>query len=153
MAQKPMEKVREFLGFEIEETESDVLETEQKTVAYNSELDNKVYNGKNNTVLNIYNSEKINIEVCKPNNFDEATEVVKSLLSGKSVVLNLEENSPEQSRRIFDFLTGALCALDGKAEKITRNIFLLAPKNVRIKSQETVEAKADDDVELMEFQE
>ena len=40
------------------------------------------------------------------------------------------------ARRIVDFLSGAVFALDGDMEKITNGIFLLVPHNVAIMDDE-----------------
>ncbi len=52
--------------------------------------------------------------------------------SNKTVVLNLKNTDYENGRKIFDFLSGALFALDGSINKIADNVFILAPKAVAV---------------------
>ncbi len=156
MAKSFLDGVKNFLGFETEEEEQTIVSDDMELDSgYLTEKNTVLHTG-DNKVLNIRNSERINIEVYAPRDFDQAMEVVKCLRHGKPVVLNLEGNDPEMARKIFDFLNGALCALDGSNEKITRYIFLMAPKNVKIKSlQEQVHKVTTKDVDsnVIEFHE
>jgi cell division inhibitor SepF len=83
------------------------------------------------------------IEVFQPKTFNEAVEIVDCLRAKKPVVINLEAIEAELARKIFDFLSGALCAIDGKAEKISRGIFLMAPNNVEVKGKITTETASE----------
>jgi cell division inhibitor SepF len=46
--------------------------------------------------------------------------------------MNLESVDREVARRIVDFLSGAVYALDGNIQKVSNGIFLIAPYNVGI---------------------
>ncbi len=68
----------------------------------------------------------------QPTEFEDAKTVVDSLNEKKPVVLNLEMMEGNEAKKIFDFCNGAIYAMGGKIEKISRGIFLLAPKNVDV---------------------
>lgn len=74
------------------------------------------------------------MEVCviKPNSVDDAREITETLLSGRTVILNLEGMDLEVAQRIIDFTSGATFAIDGNLQKISNYIFLITPTNVEI---------------------
>lgn len=74
------------------------------------------------------------MEVCviKPNNVDDTREITETLLSGRTVILNLEGMDLEIAQRIIDFTSGATFAIDGNLQKISNYIFLVTPANVDI---------------------
>ena len=77
---------------------------------------------------------KANMEVCviKPTNVDDAREITETLLSGSTVILNLEGLDLEVAQRIIDFTSGATFAINGNLQKISNYIFLVTPTNVDI---------------------
>ncbi|XCP83796.1 cell division protein SepF [Roseburia hominis] len=74
------------------------------------------------------------MEVCviKPNNMEDAREITETLLTGRTVILNLEGLDLEIAQRIIDFTSGAAFAIDGSLQKISSFIFLVTPANVDI---------------------
>lgn len=77
---------------------------------------------------------KASMEVCviKPTNVDDAREITETLLSGSTVILNLEGMDLEIAQRIIDFTSGATFAISGNLQKISNFIFLVTPTNVDI---------------------
>ena len=75
-----------------------------------------------------------NMEVCvvKPTSVDDSREITETLLSGRTVILNLEGMDLEIAQRIIDFISGATCAISGNLQKISNYIFLVTPTNVDI---------------------
>ena len=57
---------------------------------------------------------------------------VNTLLSGRTVILNLEGLDLEIAQRIIDFTSGATFAISGNLQKISNYIFLVTPTNVDI---------------------
>ena len=74
------------------------------------------------------------MEVCviKPTSVDDAREITETLLSGRTVILNLEGLDLEVAQRIIDFTSGATFAISGNLQKISNYIFLVTPTNVDI---------------------
>lgn len=74
------------------------------------------------------------MEVCviKPTAVDDAREITETLLSGRTVILNLEGLDLEIAQRIIDFTSGATFAINGNLQKISNYIFLVTPTNVDI---------------------
>lgn len=76
----------------------------------------------------------VNMEVCviRPNSVEDAREITETLLSGRTVILNLEGQDLEIAQRIIDFTSGAAFAISGNLQKISNYIFLVTPTNVDI---------------------
>lgn len=78
------------------------------------------------------NSPAMEVCVIKPNSVDDTREITETLLSGRTVILNLEGLDLEIAQRIIDFTSGATFAIDGNLQKISNFIFLVTPANVDI---------------------
>lgn len=68
----------------------------------------------------------------EPKAYSEATDIVVHLKNRNTVVVNLKRVTKDQAKRIMDFVSGAVEALEGKVEKIGGGIFLCTPNNVNI---------------------
>ncbi|KXO17178.1 cell division protein SepF [Peptoniphilus sp. GNH] len=84
-----------------------------------------------NNVTNLRSSNLV-ITVHEPLSYEESPAVVDDLRDNKAVVLNFEQLDVDVKRQIFDFVSGALYALDGEISKVNKDIFILAPYNVEI---------------------
>ena len=75
-----------------------------------------------------------NMEVCviKPSSFEDVREITDTLLSGRTVILNMEGLDMALAQRIIDFISGACYAIDGNLQKVSNFIFILTPKAVDI---------------------
>ena len=80
------------------------------------------------------NSGASNMEVCviKPSRVEDYREIADTLLSGCTVVLNLEGIDVELAQRIIDFSSGSCDAIAGGLQKVSSYIFILTPANVEI---------------------
>jgi len=74
------------------------------------------------------------MEVCviKPTTVDDAREVTETLLSNRTVVLNMEGLDVDIAQRIIDFTSGSTFAMGGNLQKISHYIFIITPKSVDI---------------------
>lgn len=94
-----------------------------------------------NKVLNIHSNAQMSVVLFQPKTFDEASAVVDTLKSKRPVVLNIVELEMDLARKIFDFCSGALYALDGHIQQVAKGIFVLAPTNVDITGDVTGKAE------------
>ena len=74
----------------------------------------------------------IKMVISQPTTFEQSDEICSFLKEKKSVIVNLEYVNKDVARRIVDFISGAVHALDGHIEKISNSIFLVAPFNYEI---------------------
>lgn len=126
MSSKLIDKVKIFMGFdafEDDEIEEEFLEEEDAV---------PVINRRRNKVVNIHTTTQMKVVLYEPNNFEEAPSIVDDLKNRKPVIINLENIDMELARKFFDFLNGAIYALDGNIQKVSSGIFILAPNNVDI---------------------
>lgn len=94
-----------------------------------------------NKVLNIHTNTNIRLVVYEPLKYEEAPKIVEDLKIRKLVVINLEKMETEEKKQIFDFLNGSIYALEGNIQKVSKDIFILAPNNVEIDSKLKEELK------------
>jgi cell division inhibitor SepF len=80
----------------------------------------------------------------EPRAYSEASQIVDFLKQRNTVVVNLKRVTKDQAKRIIDFLSGTIYAIDGKIEKIGGGIFLCTPNNVNIQGQITDENEGKD---------
>lgn len=123
-----LNKFKYFIGLDdYEEEEEDFYEDDNFDMPISTKTKNL-----NNKVVNIHTNNNMKIVVYQPENYEEAPEIVENLKSRKVIVINFEELDINLKRQIFDFVNGALYAVEGKIQKVTKDIFILAPKNVEI---------------------
>ena len=87
--------------------------------------------GKKNKVVTMPQSQ-VRMKICKPTSFEQSEEICNELKERKSIIVNLEYVNKDVARRIVDFISGSVHALDGHIEKISNSIFLVAPFNYEI---------------------
>lgn len=74
------------------------------------------------------------MEVCviKPTSVEDAREITDTLLSNRTVILNVEGLDIEIAQRIIDFTAGSCYAISGNLQKISNYIFIITPASVDI---------------------
>ena len=75
------------------------------------------------------------IMIFRPKRFTAIEEVCRYLRSGKAVIVNMEEASPEDAQRMIDYLSGVVMAKDGSITRIVRNIYMCTPNNIGVVEQ------------------
>ena len=74
------------------------------------------------------------MEVCviKPTTPEDAREITDTLLSNRTVVLNMEGLDVDIAQRIIDFASGSTYAINGNFQQISRYIFIITPASVDV---------------------
>ena len=74
------------------------------------------------------------MEVCviKPTSIEDEIEIVDTLISGRTVLINMEGLNIEIAQRIIDFTSGSTYAMHGSLQKVSNYIFLATPDGVDI---------------------
>ncbi|MBQ4516414.1 MAG: cell division protein SepF [Clostridia bacterium] len=88
--------------------------------------------GKRGKIVNIHATTQMKVVVIQLQSFEDAKDIADHLKSKKPVVINLENLERDVSRRVVDFLSGAVYGVDGNIQKVANGIFLIAPYNVGI---------------------
>ena len=130
-----MNKVWDLFGMDQAEPEEyddeNVYDYEEE-----EEVEDKKFFGRrnNNKVVNMpqANSNAIKMVISQPTTFEQSDEICAFLKEKKSVIVNLEYVNKDVARRIVDFISGGVYALDGYIQKVSNSIFLVAPSNYEI---------------------
>ena len=113
------------LAYDYEAEEEDEQESERKIF------------GRKNKVVSLNQGQQIRMIIAKPTSFDQTEQICQCLKDKKSIIVNLEYVNKDVARRIVDFMSGAVQALDGHIEKVSNSIFLFAPFNYEISNEST----------------
>ena len=71
----------------------------------------------------------------EPRAYSESQQIADHLKKRNTVIVNLHRVTPEQAKRIVDFLSGTIYAINGDLQKIGGGIFLCTPNNVSIQGK------------------
>lgn len=74
------------------------------------------------------------ITIIEPRVYSEAMNIAKHIIASDAVLINFHLVEENQARRIVDFLTGTVYALDGDIQRVGDEIFLCTPSNIEIDS-------------------
>ena len=82
-------------------------------------------------VLNM-GSGKQEVVLFHAKSFDSAAKAADELRKKKAVILNMENVDKSLTRRVVDFLSGSVYALDGSVKKIAQSTYLFCPHNMDV---------------------
>ncbi|MBQ7140186.1 MAG: cell division protein SepF [Bacilli bacterium] len=80
----------------------------------------------------------------EPRAYSESQQIADHLKKRNSVVVNLKRVTPDQGKRIVDFLSGTVYAIGGDLQKLGTGIFLCTPKNINVEGKITEEAEKEE---------
>ena len=78
------------------------------------------------------NSGKQEVVLFHAKSFDSAAKAADELRKKKAVILNMENVDKSLTRRVVDFLSGSVYALDGSVKKIAQSTYLFCPHNMDV---------------------
>lgn len=137
MAGAMVNKIFNLFGMDTE-----VEDEEYENEAYDEEFENedteveeKRFFGRNKKVVNMSQNQQIRMVISQPTTFEQSEEICNYLKERKSVIVNLEYVNKDVARRIVDFVSGAVHAVDGHIQKVSNSIFLIAPTNYEISNE------------------
>ncbi len=129
-----MNKVWGFLGIEPEEEEEEIENEDYEVEEEEEEEERKLF-GRKNKVVNMPQTNQIKMVISQPTSFEQSEEICQYLKERKSCIVNLEYVNKDVARRIVDFVSGGVYALNGHIQKISNSIFLIAPANYDISNE------------------
>ena len=91
-----------------------------------------VSGGFNGHVVNMSSGAKQEVVLFRPISFNDTSKAADDLRNRKAVVLNLENVDKAMSRRVVDFLSGCVYAVDGSVKKIAQSAYLFCPHNMDV---------------------
>ena len=72
------------------------------------------------------------VMLIEPQGFNDVQSMTDHLKHGRPVVFNLHRVSMSEAKRMVDFLSGAVYAIDGNIQKLSPDTFICVPDNVDI---------------------
>ena len=83
-------------------------------------------------VLNMNTGNKQEVILFHAKTFDDAAKAADELRKKKAIILNMENVDKSLTRRVVDFLSGSVYALDGHVKKIAQSTYLFCPHNMDV---------------------
>ena len=103
-----------------------------------------VSTGFSGTVLNMSSGNKQEVVLFHAKAFDDAAKAADELRNRRAVILNMENVDKALTRRVVDFLSGCVYALDGQVKKVAQSTYLFCPHSMDIVGDlETFQAEAE----------
>ena len=102
---------------------------------YDAEEERSFFGRKGKVVPLNAQGQQVKMVISQPTTFEQSEEICSLLKEKKSVIVNLEYVNKDVARRIVDFISGGVYALDGHIQKISNSIFLIAPMNYEITNE------------------
>ena len=105
---------------------------------------NAVSSGFSGQVLNMNNTNKQEVVLFRPGSFNDTSKAADDLRNRRAVIVNMENVDKAMARRVVDFLSGCVYALDGDVKKIAQSAYLFCPHNMDIVGDlETLQAEVE----------
>lgn len=128
-------------------TVDDEYEYMEEEVDYSDESSQQRDDPKNVVSLKSMKQPTSKVVLCEPRTYSEAQEIADNIVNRRAVVINLERVNKDQAKRIVDFLSGTVYAVNGDIQKLGVQTFLCTPDNVEITGSITDSYDTEDELE------
>ncbi|MEG0592919.1 MAG: cell division protein SepF [Coprobacillus sp.] len=139
------QKVKKWF-FEEEDGEDDVYEdveidAVEEEPAKTTSMFEKAKSTKTSDAVKALSANKdSHLVLFEPRAYSETQEIAIYLKQKRAAVVNLHRLQKEQSKRVIDFLSGVIFAIEGDIQQIGPKIFLCTPKNIGVSGNITMDA-------------
>lgn len=82
------------------------------------------------------------ISIFNPVTFDEALDIVECLRSRAATTITLDNMKKIDAHRLVDFVAGASSALQGNFHKLSEQVYIFCPANIKISVPEKINANS-----------
>ena len=83
-------------------------------------------------VVSMATGSKQEVVLFRPTKFNDTSKAADDLRNRKAVLLNLENVDKAMSRRVVDFLSGCVYAVDGSVKKVAQSAYIFCPHNMDV---------------------
>jgi len=83
------------------------------------------------------------VMLLEPRAYSESQQIADYLKNRTQVIVNMKRVTPDQAKRIIDFLSGTIYAIGGHLEKLGGGIFLATPNNIAIEGTYSDDTKTE----------
>ena len=116
-----IEKIKNFITGE---TEPEVVEEKQG--------EDKYYSVSKEEAVSKAGLSGNKVMLLEPRAYSESQQIADYLKNRTQVIVNMKRVTPDQAKRIVDFLYGTIYAIGGDLQKLGGGIFLCTPNNVNV---------------------
>ncbi len=133
-----MDKIYSMMGVDVGDTYEEEEYYDDYRADYDEPIPNESYmpsrraSSRSSRASKFEDAPQMKLVIMQPGNFEESRDIANHLKERKPIVVNLEYVDKNVSRRVVDFLSGAVYALDGDIRKVANHIFLITPCNVGV---------------------
>lgn len=91
-----------------------------------------VSTGFTGSVLSSSRESRQEVILFRPASFNDTSKAADDLRNRKAVIVNMENVDKAMARRVVDFLSGCVYALNGTVKKIAQSAYLFCPQNMDV---------------------
>lgn len=81
------------------------------------------------------------ITTIHPRSYNDARLIGEAFRNGVPVIINLSDMGADEAKRLVDFSSGLIFALNGGIERVTGKVFLLSPEHIEVVGEDAVVAQ------------
>ncbi len=110
---------------------------ERQKSGFGKQIQKKKYASDKSKETTVMNTENRNAKVhlFEPRVFSETQDIADELKNERATLVNLSKVEAGPKKRIVDFLSGTVYALNGDIQKVGNDIFLCTPKSVIVEGE------------------
>lgn len=139
-----MDKVKKWFFEEDEDDdEYEEIEVEEEPVKSTSMFEKAKSTKTSDAVRALSANKDSHLVLFEPRAYSETQEIATYLKQKRAAVVNLHRLQKEQSKRVIDFLSGVIFAIEGDIQQIGPKIFLCTPKNIGVTGNITMDDAED----------
>lgn len=86
----------------------------------------------NNFPKHAANDKNSKIGILEPKIFSDSKAIAQRILQGEAVIVNFSKIEEDVAKRILDFVSGTVFAINGSIERIGEKIFVVTPETFEI---------------------
>lgn len=133
------EKLKSLLGLNEDPyyTEYDEELEEIDESAYTSDSAG-ILTGKEENVLSttVGSGLKPKLVIHEPITYEDGPKILDDIKNKKIVVIDFETLDVEKKKQIFEFVNGGIYSMEAQIRKVTKDIFVVAPKGVEVEGKQ-----------------
>lgn len=131
--EKETEEKKKFINIPktFKKEREDVKSARPQERTYNQQHSSQI-DYRKNKVVNMGNQSQYNMVITQPKEYADTKDIINHLKARKPVIVNLENLDKVTAKKVVDFISGAVYALDGSMQKISNGIIAAAPSNINI---------------------
>ncbi len=135
------EKIKSILGiaedpYYADYDEDEVIETDDQ---YEEDAEPRyTRTGKEEIALNtgIGSGLKPKLVIHEPITYEDGPKILDDIKNKKIVVIDFETLDIEKKKQIFEFVNGGIYSMEAQIRKVTKDIFVVAPKGVDVEGKQ-----------------